>query len=237
VGTGLNAAPGYAAAVIGELAEAYDLPFTETSDHMEGQASRDALVELSGPLRVVAVSLTKVCNDLRWLGSGPAAGLAEVHLADLQPGSSIMPGKVNPVVPEAVLMVCTQVVGNDTAVAWAGASGSFQLNVQMPVMARNLLQSLGFLAAAVRLLDGSVATLEADADRMRAYAEASSAVVTALNRLLGYDEAASVAKQAKAERKPVRQVIAERGYVERGVVTQDQLDQALDVLRMTRPGS
>jgi fumarate hydratase, class II len=235
VGTGLNAPPGFAAAVIGELAEAYGLPFTETADHMEAQASRDSLVELSGQLRVVAVSLTKVCNDLRWLGSGPAAGLAEIHLADLQPGSSIMPGKVNPVVPEAVLQVCTQVVGNDAAIAWAGASGSFQLNVQIPVMARNLLQSLSFLGAAVRLLDSCVETLEADPARMLAYAEGSSAVVTALNTLLGYDEAATVAKQAKAERRSVREIIEDRGYVTRGVITEAELDSALDVLSMTRP--
>ena len=148
--------------MIAELAEAYGLPLTEARDHFEAQASRDALVELSGQLRVVAVSLTKICNDLRLMGSGPAAGLAEIHLADLQPGSSIMPGKVNPVVPEAVLQVCTQVIGNDAAVAWAGASGAFQLNVQMPVMARNLLQSISFLAAAVRLLDGCIATLDGE---------------------------------------------------------------------------
>ena len=167
VGSGLNAPAGFAAAVIAELAEAYELPLSEATDHFEAQAARDSLVELSGQLRVVAVSLTKVCNDLRLLGSGPAAGLAEIHLADLQPGSSIMPGKVNPVVPEAVLQVCTQVVGNDAAIAWAGASGTFQLNVQMPVMARNLLQSISFLAAAVRLLEGCIASLTADADRMR----------------------------------------------------------------------
>jgi fumarate hydratase class II len=235
VGSGINAPTGFAAAVIAELAEVYGLPLTEAHDHFEAQASRDALVELSGQLRVLAVSLTKVCNDLRLMGSGPAAGFAEIHLADLQPGSSIMPGKVNPVVPEAVLQVCTQVIGNDSAVAWAGASGAFQLNVQMPVMARNLLQSISFLAAAVRLLDGCIATLTATADRMRTYAEASSAVVTALNGLLGYDEAAAIAKQAKAENRPVRDVVVERGHLDRGTVTEAELDQALDVLSMTHP--
>ena len=236
VGSGLNAPAGFAAAVIAELAEAYGLPLTEAKDHFEAQACRDSLVELSGQLRVLAVSLTKISNDLRLLGSGPAAGLAEIHLADLQPGSSIMPGKVNPVVPEAVLQVCTQVIGNDAAIAWAGASGAFQLNVQMPVMARNLLQSIDCLAAAVRLLEGCVAGLTADADRMRSYAEASSAVVTALNGLLGYDEASAIAKQAKAERRPVRDVVLERGHVARGTVSEEQLDAALDVLSMTEPG-
>ncbi len=236
VGTGLNAPAGFAGLVIAELAETYGLPFTEATDHLEAQASRDALVELSGQLRGLAVSLTKVCNDLRWLGSGPAAGLAEIHLADLQPGSSIMPGKVNPVVPEAVLQVCTQVIGNDAAVAWAGASGSFQLNVQIPVMARNLLQSLTLLAAGVRLLGGCVADLTVDRERMRSYAEASASVVTALNRLLGYDEAAAVAKQAARERKSVRTVVVERGHVDRGTLTLAELDAALDVLSMTKPG-
>ena len=235
VGSGINAPAGFAAAVIAELAEAYGLPLTEAHDHFEAQASRDALVELSGQLRVLAVSLTKVCNDLRLMGSGPAAGLAEVQLADLQPGSSIMPGKVNPVVPEAVLQVCTQVIGNDAAVAWAGASGAFQLNVQMPVMARNLLQSIAFLAAAVRLLEGCIASLTANVERMHAYAEASSAVVTALNGLLGYDEAAAIAKQAKAENRRVRDVVVERGHLDRGTVTEAELDAALDVLSMTRP--
>ncbi len=233
VGTGLNAPSGFAAAVIDELAQAYGQPFSEATDHFEAAASRDALVELSGQLRVVAVSLTKVCNDLRWMGSGPAAGLAEIHLADLQPGSSIMPGKVNPVVPEAVLQVCSQVVGNDAAIAWAGASGSFQLNVQMPLMARTLLGSLRLLAAGARLLTGAVDSLTADTERMRRYAEASSAVVTGLNRLLGYDEASTIAKQAAAEHRPVRDVVIERGHVERGTITEEQLDATLDVLTLT----
>ncbi len=234
VGSGLNAPEGFAAAVVAELAETYGLPLVEAFDHFEAQASRDSLVEMSGQLRVVAVSLTKICNDLRWLGSGPSTGLREIHLADLQPGSSIMPGKVNPVIPEAVLQVCTQVVGNDAAIAWAGASGSFQLNVQIPVMARNLIESVRLLAAAVRLLEGAIATLRADEQAMRSYAESSSAVVTALNRLLGYDVASQVAKQAQSERRTVREVIVERGLIADGTVSEAQVDSALDVLAMTR---
>jgi fumarate hydratase class II len=148
VGTGINTPPGFAATVVRRLAEDLDLPLTEARDHFEAQGARDGLVELSGQLRTVAVSLTKVCNDIRWMGSGPRTGLAEIHLPDLQPGSSIMPGKVNPVVPEATLMVCAQVIGNDAAVAFAGASGSFELNVMMPVMARNVLESVRLLANA-----------------------------------------------------------------------------------------
>ncbi len=233
VGSGLNAPEGFAAAVIAELAEAYGLPLVEATDHFEAQASRDSLVEMSGQVRVVAVSLTKICNDLRWLGSGPATGLHEIQLADLQPGSSIMPGKVNPVVPEAVLQVCTQVVGNDAAVAWAGASGSFQLNVQIPVMARNLMESAQLLASAVRLLQGAISTLRANEQVMRSYAEASSAVVTALNRLLGYDLAAEIAKQAQVERRAVRDIIVERGLIADGTVSEAEVDAALDVLAMT----
>ncbi len=235
VGTGLNAPPGFAAAVIASLAEQYELPLTEAGDHFEAQASRDSLVELSGQLRVLAVSLTKICNDLRWQASGPTTGLAEIALATIQPGSSIMPGKTNPVIPEAVLQVCSQVVGNDAAIAWAGASGSFQLNVQIPVIARNLLQSVALLAAAVRLLDTCVAHLTVDSDRMRAYAESSSATVTALNALLGYDEAAAVVAQSQRERRSIREVVADRGHLDSGLITIAELDAALDPLAMTRP--
>ncbi|MFZ5869984.1 MAG: class II fumarate hydratase, partial [Actinomycetota bacterium] len=197
VGTGINTPAGFPQRVIELLAEETGLPITEARDHFEAQGARDALVELSGVLRVVAVSLTKACNDLRWMGSGPNTGLAEVRIPDLQPGSSIMPGKVNPVVPEAVLMVCAQVVGNDTAVAWAGASGNFELNVMIPVMARNVLESVRLLANASRLLaDRTVAGLEADVERCRRYAEASPSVVTPLNRVIGYEAAAKVAKHA-----------------------------------------
>jgi fumarate hydratase, class II len=234
VGTGVNVPAGFAAAVIAELADATGIAFTEATDHVEAQSAQDSLVELSGQLRVIAVSLTKICNDLRLMNSGPAAGLAEIRLPDLQPGSSIMPGKVNPVVPEAVLQVCAQVVGNDATIAWAGASGLFQLNVMMPVMARNLLESVRLLAAACRLLGSkAIAGLEVDADRMRAYAEASPAVATALNRFLGYEEVAAVAKQAQREGRSVADVVVERGLVAQGRITQEQLDAALDVLSMT----
>jgi fumarate hydratase, class II len=236
VGTGINMPPGFAAAVAQKLADDMGLPLTEARDHFEAQGARDALVELSGQLRTIAVSLVKVCNDLRWMGSGPRTGLGEIHLPDLQPGSSIMPGKVNPVVPEATLMVCAQVIGNDATIAFAGASGNFELNVMMPVMARNLLESIGLLANATRLLaDRCVDGITADVDRCRELAESSPSVVTPLNRYLGYENAAKVAKQSLAERKTIRAVVLEQGYVERGVLTEEQLDEALDVLRMTHP--
>jgi fumarate hydratase class II len=236
VGTGINTPPGFAATVVRRLAEDLDLPLTEARDHFEAQGARDGLVELSGQLRTVAVSLTKVCNDIRWMGSGPRTGLAEIHLPDLQPGSSIMPGKVNPVVPEATLMVCAQVIGNDSAVAFAGASGSFELNVMMPVMARNVLESVRLLANASRLLaDRCIDGITPDVERCRELAESSPSVVTPLNRYLGYEAAAKVAKQSLAERKTIRQVVLEQGYVENGTLTEAQLDAALDVLGMTHP--
>jgi fumarate hydratase class II len=236
VGTGINTPPGFSAAVIAEVARATGLPLTEARDHFEAQGARDALVETSGQLRTVAVGLTKICNDLRWMSSGPRTGLAEIRLPDLQPGSSIMPGKVNPVVPEAVLMVAAQVMGNDATVAVAGASGNFELNVMLPVIARNLLESIRLLANASRLLaDRTVDGIEADAERAREYAESSPSVVTPLNRYIGYEEAAKVAKRSLAERRTIREVVLESGYVERGMLTLEQLDRALDVLRMTRP--
>ncbi|MET9636253.1 class II fumarate hydratase [Streptomyces virginiae] len=236
VGTGINTPAGFSAAVIAEVAVATGLPLTEARDHFEAQGARDALVETSGMLRTVAVSLTKICNDLRWMASGPRTGLAEISLPDLQPGSSIMPGKVNPVVPEAVLMVAAQVMGNDATVAVAGAAGNFELNVMLPVMARNILESIRLLAAASRLLaDRTVDGITADEARAREYAESSPSVVTPLNRYIGYEEAAKVAKRSLAERKTIREVVLESGYVERGALTLEQLDEALDVLRMTRP--
>jgi fumarate hydratase class II len=236
VGTGINTPPGFAAAVIEALAGETGQEFTEARDHFEAQGTRDSLVELSGVLRTIAVGLTKICNDLRWLSSGPTTGLAEIHLPDLQPGSSIMPGKVNPVLPEATLMVCAQVVGNDAAVAWAGASGSFELNVQMPVIARNLLESIRILSTSTTLLaERCIDGITADADRMRAYAESSPSVVTPLNKHLGYEEAAKVAKQALKDGATIRETVLAMGYVERGVLTEQELDHALDVERMTRP--
>ncbi len=236
VGTGINTPPGFSAAVIAELARATGLPFTEARDHFEAQGARDGLVETSGQLRTIAVSLTKIANDLRWMASGPRTGLAEITLPDLQPGSSIMPGKVNPVIPEAVLMVAAQVTGNDTTVAVAGAAGNFELNVMLPVMAKNLLESVRLLANASRLLaDRTVDGVTANVERAREYAESSPSVVTPLNKYIGYEEAAKVAKRSLAERKTIREVVLESGYVDRGDLTLEQLDEALDVLRMTRP--
>ncbi|MFJ1791469.1 class II fumarate hydratase [Kitasatospora griseola] len=236
VGTGINTPAGFSAAVIAEVARATGLPLTEARNHFEAQGARDGLVELSGQLRTIATGFTKIANDLRWMGSGPRTGLAEINLPDLQPGSSIMPGKVNPVLPEVVLMVAAQVIGNDTTVTVAGASGNFELNVMLPVIARNVLESVRLLANAARLLaDRTVTGITANAERTREYAESSPSVVTPLNRYIGYEEAAKVAKQSLAERKTIRQVVVERGYLDRGLLTEAQLDEALDVLRMTRP--
>jgi fumarate hydratase, class II len=236
VGTGINTPPGFPQRVIELLAADTGLPITEAGDHFEAHGARDGLVEFSGQLRTIAVGLTKICNDLRWMGSGPRTGLAEIALPDLQPGSSIMPGKVNPVLPEATLMVCAQVVGNDSTIAVAGASGAFELNVMLPVMARNLLESVRLLSNASRVLaDRCVSGITADADRCLEYAESSPSVVTPLNRYLGYENAAKVAKQAVRQRKTIREVVVEQGYVERGDLTEEQLDSALDVLSMTHP--
>ena len=236
-GTGINTPLGFSEKVIAELASATGLPLTEAKDHFEAQGARDGLVEASGALRVLAVSLTKICNDIRWMGSGPNAGLAELHIPDLQPGSSIMPGKVNPVIPEAVLMVCAKVVGNDHTIAWAGSSGNFELNVAIPVMGTSLLESIRLLANASRVLaDKTVSGLEAREERARALAESSPAIVTPLNRVIGYEAAAKVAKHAVEHQKTVREAVIELGFVERGEVTLEDLDAALDVLKMTSPG-
>ncbi len=236
VGTGINTPKGFPAKVISELARATRLPLSEARNHFEAQGARDGLVETSGQLRTIAVGLYKISNDLRWMGSGPRAGLAEIHLPDLQPGSSIMPGKVNPVIPEAVCMVCAQVIGNDAALTFGGAAGSFELNVMMPVLARNLLESMRLLANATRLLaDRCVDGIVADVSRCREYAEGSPSIVTPLNRYIGYENAAAVAKQALSQRRTIREVVLERGFVEAGLLTLEQLDAALDVLSMTRP--
>jgi fumarate hydratase class II len=185
-------------------------------------------------LRTVAVGLTKICNDLRWMSSGPTTGLAEIHLPDLQPGSSIMPGKVNPVLPEATLMVCAQVVGNDATVAWAGASGNFELNVMMPVIARNLLESIRILSTSITLLaERCVDGIEADAERMATYAASSASIVTPLNRVIGYEAAAKIAKHALARGSTIREAVLDLGFVDRGELTEAQLDEALDLIAMT----
>jgi fumarate hydratase class II len=236
VGTGINTPPGFASLMIKRLAQLTGLPLREARDHFEAQGSRDAFVEASGQLRTVAVSLYKICTDLRWMGSGPRAGLGEIRLPDLQPGSSIMPGKVNPVLPEAMSMVCAQVIGNDAAIAFAGASGNFELNVMMPVMAANLLGSIRLLANASReLAERCVDGIEVNADHCRDLAESSPSIVTALNRFIGYENAAAVAKRAVKERRTIREIVVEDGYVASGALTKEQLDEALDVLRMTRP--
>ena len=236
-GTGINTPFGFSEKVIEVLAETTGLPITEAVDHFEAQGARDGLVEASGALRVIAVSLTKICNDLRWMGSGPNTGLAEIAIPDLQPGSSIMPGKVNPVIPEAVLMVCAKVIGNDHTIAWAGASGNFELNVAIPVMGTSLLESIRLLSTSTRVLaDKTIAGLEANVERARALAESSPSIVTPLNRFIGYEAAAKVAKHAVAKQITIREAVIELGFVERGELTEDQLDKALDVLSMTSPG-
>ncbi len=232
VGTGINAPEGFAAGVVRRLADDLGLPLTEARDHFEAQGARDALVEASGAARTVAVSLYKCATDLRWMGSGPRAGLAEIRIPDLQPGSSIMPGKVNPVIPEAVSQVVAQVIGNDAAVAFGGAAGNFELNVMLPVIARNLLESLRLLANVSRVLaDRCVAGLEADVERCRTYALSSPAIGTALNPYIGYEEAAKVIKASLAEGKDLRTVV-----LERGLLSPEEADKALDVEAMTRGG-
>jgi fumarate hydratase class II len=236
VGTGINTPPGFAPRVIERLREMTGLPLTEARNHFEAQGARDALVECSGQLRVIAGSLYKIANDIRWMGSGPRAGLRELRIPDLQPGSSIMPGKVNPVLCEAVRQVAAQVIGNDAAVAFAGSQGDFELNVMLPVMARNLLESIRLLANVSRVFaDRCVVGLEADEEVCRLYAEGSPSIVTPLNRHLGYDEAAAIAKQALKEGRTIREVVIARGHVESGKISEAALIEALDVLRMTRP--
>ncbi len=237
VGTGINTPKGFPQEVIRLLAAETGLPITEARDHFEAQGARDALVEASGALRVLAVSLTKINNDLRWMGSGPNAGIAELHIPDLQPGSSIMPGKVNPVIPEAVMMVCARVIGNDATVAWAGATGNFELNVAIPVMGNSLLESIRLLSNSMRLLaDKTIRGLEANVERARALAESSPSIVTPLNKYIGYEAAAKIAKHSVAAGLTVRQATIELGYVDGEKLTMEQLDKALDVLSMTSPG-
>ena len=236
VGTGINTPEGFGGRVVEQLREATGIPeLSEARDHIEAQGARDGLVEASGALRTVAVSLYKIANDIRWMSSGPSTGLAEIRIPDLQPGSSIMPGKVNPVICEATMMVAAQVMGNDATVAFSGSQGNLELNVMMPVMGYNVLESARLLAAAARLLaDRVLEGTEPDEETCRRYAESSSAIVTPLNRLIGYEEAAKIAKQAMKERRTIREVIEDEGYIKDGKLTQEQLDEALDVLAMTR---
>ncbi|RRJ86423.1 class II fumarate hydratase [Gulosibacter macacae] len=235
-GTGINTPKGFSEQVIAELAANTGLPLHEAADHFEAQGARDALVEASGALRTIAVSLVKINNDLRWMGSGPNTGLGELQIPDLQPGSSIMPGKVNPVVPEAVLMVCSRIIGNDAAIAFAGASGSFELNVQIPVMGTALLESIRLLANSSKVLaDKTIKGLVANEEHARALAESSPSIVTPLNRVIGYEAAAKVAKHAVANKITVREAVIDLGFVECGEITEEDLDARLDVLKMTSP--
>lgn len=232
VGTGLNAHPEFALRVIGLLARETKCPLREARNHFEAQAAQDALVETSGALKTVAVSLMKIANDLRWLGSGPRCGLAEILLPETQPGSSIMPGKVNPVIAESVVMVSAQVIGNDVAITVGGQAGNFELLVMLPVMAHNLLQSIALLARAsenfaVRCVEGIVA----DQERCRAGIEQSLAMCTALAPEIGYEAAAQIAKEAYKSGKTVREVA-----LMKKILPESRLNHLLDPWRMTEPG-
>ncbi len=232
VGTGLNCPPGFASAVITRLAHDLELPLIEAPDHFAAHGARDALVSLSGGLRTLAVALVKIGNDIRWMASGPRTGLAEIRLPDLQPGSSIMPGKVNPVLVEAMTQVSAQVIGNDATVAFAGSQGNFELNVYLPVIARNVLESIRLLANVTRLFaDRCVAGIEADVDRCRAYAESSPSLGTSLTPYIGYEVAAEIAKESITTGRSVRDIV-----LDRGLLPEAELDRALDVLGMTEGG-
>ncbi|WP_309080422.1 class II fumarate hydratase [Zhihengliuella sp.] len=236
VGTGINTPEGFPEKVISLLAEDTGLPLTEARNHFEAQANRDGLIEASGQLRTIAYSLMKINNDLRWMGSGPNTGLGEIAIPDLQPGSSIMPGKVNPVICEAAIQVAAQVIGNDTTIALSSTNGAFELNVGIPVMAANLLESIRLLTNTSRLMaDRMIDGLTANTERARFLAEASPSIVTPLNKFIGYENAARIAKTAVAEGITVREATLSLGFVERGELTEEQLDQALDVTTMTGP--
>jgi fumarate hydratase class II len=230
VGTGLNTHPEFASRVRAKLSEDTGLEVLPPADPFEAQAARDALVEVSGALKVVAVSLTKIANDLRWLGSGPRAGLAEIRLPELQKGSSIMPGKVNPVIPEVVTQVSAQVIGNDTAITVGGMQGHFELNVFVPLLARNLLDSIKLLAAASRLLNEKcVQGIEANREQAERYAELTLSAATALNPYMGYDKATEIVKEAASSGRSLREVARDAG------VDEETLDKALDYRAMAKP--
>ncbi len=230
VGTGLNTHPEFAERVRKQLVDETKLPIGPPADPFEAQAARDALVEASGALKTVAVSLTKIANDLRWLGSGPRAGLSEIYLPELQKGSSIMPGKVNPVIPEVVTQVSAQVIGNDTAITVGGMQGHFELNVFVPLLARNLLDSIRLLAAAARLLaEKCVDGIEANREQAERYAELTLSAATALNPYIGYDNVAEIVKEAASSGRSLREVARDAG------VDDDTLDKALDYRAMAKP--
>jgi fumarate hydratase class II len=232
VGTGVNAHPEFAALASKHLSQKSGLQLQPSSNYFEAMASQDAAVELSGQLRTLAVSLMKIANDLRWMNSGPLAGLGEIALPALQPGSSIMPGKVNPVIPEAVAMVAAQVMGNDATIAVAGQSGNFQLNVMLPVIAYNLLQSIELLANAARALaDKAVAGFTVNQQRIEEALNRNPILVTALNPVIGYEAGARIAKEAYATGRPIKEVAAERTQL-----AAQELDKYLDPRELTRPG-
>ncbi|MGH8207604.1 MAG: class II fumarate hydratase, partial [Steroidobacteraceae bacterium] len=232
VGTGINAHPDFGATFCTELERLTGIDFQPNPNYFEALSSQDAAVELSGQLKVIAVSLTKIANDLRWMNSGPLAGLGEIALPALQPGSSIMPGKVNPVIPEATVMVAAQVIGHDATITLAGQAGNFQLNVMLPVIAYNLLESIRLLANVARLLgDRAIAGFSVNQARLAEALERNPILVTALNPLIGYEKGAAIAKKAYAEGRPIREVAAEMTGLPR-----EQLDQLLDPGALTRGG-
>ncbi len=232
VGTGINAPKSFARSVIKKLVEQTGLPLSEARDHFEAQGARDALVETSGQLRTVAVSLVKIANDLRWMSSGPRTGLAEIFLPDLQPGSSIMPGKVNPVLPEAVCQVAAQVIGNDAAISFGGSQGNLELNVMMPVMARNLLESIRLLSTvSVSFADKCVAGIKANEERCKTYAESSPSIGTSLNPYIGYEEAAKIIKESTKTGLSIREIV-----LKRRLMSSEELDRVLDVMALTKGG-
>ena len=233
VGTGINTPAGFSARVVELLAEQTGLPITEARNHFEAQANRDGLVEVSGQLRTIAYGFMKINNDLRWMGSGPNTGLGEIAIPDLQPGSSIMPGKVNPVICEAAIQASAQVIGNDTTVSLSSTNGAFELNVGIPVMAANLLESVRLLANVSRVMaEKMIDGLTANEERARFLAEASPSIVTPLNRVIGYEAAAKIAKHAVANKMTVKEATIDLGFVENGSITEADLDKALDVKTM-----
>jgi fumarate hydratase class II len=233
VGTGINTHPEFGARMAERISDLTGVRFKEAENHFEAQSARDAAVEASGMLKVLAVSLMKIANDIRWLGSGPRTGLAEIQLPELQPGSSIMPGKVNPVMSEMLTMVSAQVIGNDAAITIGGERGNFELNVMIPVIAHNLLESIGILSTGCRVFaDSCVSGITANADRLRRNAESTAALATVLAPRLGYDRAAEVAKRSLKEDRTLREVV-----LDMGLLTEAELDEIIDFDAMTRPGS
>jgi fumarate hydratase class II len=232
VGTGINAPAGYAEAVIEIMAERSEFPYREAANHFEAQGSKDATVMASGVLKTIANSFFKIANDIRLLGSGPTSGISEIRIKPLQPGSSIMPGKVNPVMAEMMMMVAAQVVGNDTAVTWGGANGNFELNVMMPVIAHNLLESIELLAhAADTFAERCVDGIEANEQRAKELVERNAIIVTALNPHIGYDNGAKIAKESVASGRSVRELV-----LEAGLMSAEELDEALNLKGMTEGG-